>query len=83
MPARQWVGLVDQAAQPQIFASPRFLVEGARCHLSQAGRRRPLHDPMEPVDLSVDMAVSLKNLQEGLPFTQNLLEIGTVHSKEK
>jgi hypothetical protein len=35
---------------------------------------------MELVDLPIDMAVGLKNLQEGLPFTQNLLEIGTVHN---
>ena len=75
--------LVDQAAQPQVFARPRLLVEGAGCHLAQAGRRWPLDDPVEAVDLAVDVAIGLENLEKGGPLTQNLLEIGTVHGWKK
>jgi hypothetical protein len=38
---------------------------------------------METVDLAVDVAVGLEDLEKGGPLTQDLLEIGTVHSKEK
>jgi hypothetical protein len=35
------------------------------------------------MDLPVDMAVRLEDLQEGGPLTQDLLEIGTVHNNER
>ena len=75
--------LVDQAPQPQVFARARFLVKGAGRHLAQAGRRRPLDDPVEAVDLAVDVAIGLKDLEKGGPLTQDLLEIRTVHRWER
>src|ERR1700737_763325 len=79
----RWPRLVDQAAQPQVFARPSFLIERARGHLAQAGRRRPLDDSVEPMDLAGDMAIRLKDLQEGLSFTKDLLGIGPMHSGER
>jgi hypothetical protein len=38
---------------------------------------------MEAVHLAVDVAVGLKDLEKGGPLTQDLLEIGTVHSGKK
>jgi len=70
-------------AEPQVFARPRFLVERAGGHLAQAGRGRPFHDSVEPVDLAIDVAVGLEDLEKGGPLTKDLLEIGTVHRKEK
>src|ERR1700694_2710838 len=83
IPVRGSTGVVDQAAQPQVFAGPRFLVERTGGHLSQAGRRRPLDDAIELVDLAVDVAIRLEDLEQGGPLTQDLLEIGTVHNREK
>src|ERR1700732_3760945 len=77
IPVRRWTGLVDQAAQPQVFAGPRFLVERAGGHLSQAGRRRPFDDAIELMDLPIDMAIRLEDLEKGGPLTQDLLEVGT------
>src|SRR5713101_3924482 len=69
---------VDEAAQPQVFAGARLLVEGAGGHLPQARGFRPLHDAAEPVDLPVHMAVRLEDLEEGGPLTTDLPEIGKV-----
>ena len=71
--------LVDQAAKPQIFARAGLLVEGAGRHLSKAGRRWPLGQSPEAMDLTIDVTVGLKNLQECLPFSKDLLKIWTVH----
>ena len=56
---------------------------------SSSGRRRPawarwpLHDAMEAVDLAIDVAVGLENLEKGGPLTQDLLEIGAAHKRER
>jgi hypothetical protein len=35
------------------------------------------------MDPPVDMAIRLEDLENGGPLTQDLLEIGTVHNREK
>jgi hypothetical protein len=75
-------GLVDQAAEAEILAGASLLKENAGRHLAEAGRLRPLHQTAESVDLAVDVAVDLKDLQEGLALLENLLNIEATHRQK-
>ena len=76
-------GLVDEPAKPLIFAGSGALVQGAGGDFPQAGRRRPLRHSPKVVDPAVDVAVCLKDFQEGLALAKDLLKVRTAHRQKK